>query len=77
MKTFDEFFKETDGELYKEAKKKKWIQKAVNPDHKGFCTPETKKTCTPARKALAERFKKGDIHKDNEKKSKKKAKKKE
>ena len=35
-------------------KDKKWIQKAVNPEHKGFCTPETKKTCTPKRKALAQ-----------------------
>jgi hypothetical protein len=43
----------------------KWIQKAVNPAHKGYCTPMTKKTCTPRRKALAMRFKKGDIHKDN------------
>jgi len=42
-----------------EAKKKKWIQKAVNPKHKGYCTPMTKPTCTPARKALARRFKKG------------------
>jgi hypothetical protein len=37
----------------------KWIQKAVNPEHKGFCTPMTKPTCTPARKALAKRFKRG------------------
>jgi len=37
---------------------KKWIQKAVNPAHKGFCSPMTKKTCTPKRKALAETFKK-------------------
>ena len=37
---------------------KKWIQKAVNPKHKGFCTPMTKKTCTPRRKALARTFKK-------------------
>jgi hypothetical protein len=35
-----------------------WIQKAVNPKHKGYCTPMTKSTCTPARKALAKRFKK-------------------
>jgi hypothetical protein len=35
-----------------------WIQKAVNPKHKGYCTPMTKETCTPARKALAKRFKK-------------------
>ena len=37
---------------------KNWIQKAVNPKHKGFCTPMTKKTCTPKRKALARTFKK-------------------
>jgi hypothetical protein len=39
-------------------KDKNWIQKAVNPKHKGFCTPMTKKTCTPKRKALAMTFKK-------------------
>jgi hypothetical protein len=32
---------------------KKWIQKAINPAHKGYCTPMTKATCTPKRKALA------------------------
>ena len=37
---------------------KKLIQKAVNPKHKGYCTPMTKKTCTPRRKALAKLFKK-------------------
>lgn len=37
---------------------KKWIQKAVNPKHKGYCTPMTKATCTPKRKALAMTFKK-------------------
>ena len=37
----------------------KWIQKAVNPEHKGDCTPMTKETCTPPKKALAKRFKKG------------------
>jgi len=36
---------------------KKWIQKAVNPAHKGYCTPMTKATCTPKRKALAQTFK--------------------
>ena len=53
------------GELNKGYKKggkvkkdKNWIQKAVNPKHKGYCTPMTKKTCTPARKALARTFKK-------------------
>lgn len=40
------------------AKGGKWIQKAVNPKHKGYCTPMTKKTCTPKRKALAMTFKK-------------------
>lgn len=38
--------------------KKNWIQGAVNPKHEGYCTPMTKKTCTPARKALARTFKK-------------------
>lgn len=37
---------------------KKWIQKAINPKHKGYCTPMTKKTCTPKRKALAMTLKK-------------------
>jgi hypothetical protein len=36
-----------------EKKDKKWIQKAINPKHKGYCTPMTKATCTPKRKALA------------------------
>ena len=35
-----------------------WIQKAINPEHKGYCTPMTKSTCTPKRKALAKTFKK-------------------
>ncbi len=43
--------------------KKNWIKGAINPAHKGYCSPTTKKTCTPARKALAMRFKKGgDLH---------------
>ena len=42
----------------KKGSNKNWIQKAVNPKHKGFCTPMTKKTCTPRRKALAMTFKK-------------------
>lgn len=37
--------------------KKNWIAGAVNPKHKGYCTPMTKSTCTPRRKALALRFK--------------------
>jgi hypothetical protein len=48
-----------------EKKDKTWIQKAVNPKHAGYCTPMTKSTCTPRRKALAKRFKSGDIHQDN------------
>lgn len=37
----------------------KWIQKAVNPAHKGDCTPMSKPSCTPHKKALAKRFKQG------------------
>lgn len=40
------------------AKDGKWIQKAINPAHKGYCTPMTKATCTPKRKALAITLKK-------------------
>lgn len=40
------------------AKDGKWIQKAINPAHKGYCTPMTKSTCTPKRKALAKTLKK-------------------
>ena len=43
-----------------------WIQKAVDPDHEGYCTPMTKPTCTPKRKALAKRFKKAAKKKDRE-----------
>ena len=39
-------------------KAKNWMQKAVNPKHEGYCTPMTKKTCTPRRKALARTLKK-------------------
>jgi len=69
MRNFNDFLEEIDPELLDEAKKK-WIQKAVDPEHEGYCTPMTKKTCTPRRKALAMRFKKGDIHKENLKKGK-------
>lgn len=49
-------------------KKKNWIQKAVNPKHKGFCTPMTKKTCTPKRKAFAQNMKKHHgFHKSKDK----------
>jgi hypothetical protein len=53
---------ETKTEKSKPVAEGKWIQKAVDPKHKGYCTPMTKKTCTPRRKALAQRFKKGDLH---------------
>ena len=39
-------------------KKKKRIQDAINPAHKGYCTPMTKATCTPKRRALAVTLKK-------------------
>ena len=36
----------------------------INPDHKGYCTPMSKPTCTPSRKALAKRLKPGgDLYK--------------
>ncbi len=38
---------------------KKFLQKAINPAHKGYCSPMSKSTCTPRRKALAKRLKKG------------------
>ena len=44
---------------FKLTEDKNWIQGAVNPEHKGYCTPMSKPTCTPRRKALAKRFKKG------------------
>jgi len=47
-----------------------WIQKAVNPDHEGYCTPMTKSTCTPRRKALAKTFKKMGRKRDKEIKAK-------
>ena len=60
--------KEDEPESKTEAKKgkkdDKWIQKAVDPDHEGFCTPMTKATCTPKRKSLAKTFKKMGKKKD-------------
>ena len=38
--------------------KKKWLQSAINPKHKNFCTPMTKPTCTGRRRALALTLKK-------------------
>lgn len=49
------------------SKGKNWIQGAVNPAHKGFCSPVTKSTCTPRRKAFAETMKKHHgFHKKHE-----------
>jgi hypothetical protein len=43
---------------------KKWLQKAIKEEHKGYCTPMSKSTCTPRRKALAKRLKPGgDLYK--------------
>ncbi len=53
MKQFDPFYES------------KWLKGAVNPEHEGYCTPMTKKTCTPRRKALARRFKSGDLHQES------------
>ena len=40
----------------------------INPDHKGYCTPMTKSTCTPRSKALAKRLKPGvDLYKGKKK----------
>ena len=48
------------------AKKVKFLQKAINPEHKGYCTPMSKSTCTPRRKALAKRLKPGgDLYRGN------------
>ncbi len=57
-------------EKNKTLEEKNWLSGAINKDHAGFCSPLSKPTCTPRRKALALRFKKGDIHKDNLKKDK-------
>lgn len=46
-------------------RKKKWLKGAIDPDHEGWCTPMSKPTCTGHRRALAKRFKHGDIHDDN------------
>lgn len=61
-----ESLKSGQDEQMEEYAKGGWIQKAINPKHKGFCTPMTKSTCTPHRKALAKRFKSGDLHKHDE-----------
>jgi hypothetical protein len=42
---------------------KKWIQSAIK--HPGRCTPLSKPGCTGAARALALRFKTGDLHRDH------------
>lgn len=37
--------------------KKNWIAGAINKSHVGYCSPVSKKTCTPKRRALAETLK--------------------
>ncbi len=44
-------------------KKKNWIKGAIK--HPGRCTPMSKPGCKGAARALAIRFKRGDIHQDN------------
>lgn len=46
-------------------KKGGWIKSAINPSHKGWCTPLSNPHCTGHRRALAIRFKHGDLHKHN------------
>jgi len=59
----DEILREEEDE---EKKDGDWMGKAVDPEHEGDCTPMTKSTCTPPRKALAKRFKKAARKKKKE-----------
>ena len=48
--------------------KKKKTFMGINPKHEGYCTPMSKSTCTPRRKALAKRLKPGgDLYKGKKK----------
>jgi hypothetical protein len=48
------------------SKKKTFM--GIKPKHKGYCTPMSKSTCTPRRKALAKRLKPGgDLYKGKKK----------
>lgn len=62
-KSFQTFIRECIDEVLKESiiTEDKWIQKAINPDHKGDCTPMSKSSCTTHKKALAKRFKSADL----------------
>lgn len=46
-------YMDSGGEMDQYAKGGNWIQGAVNPKHKGYCTPMTKSTCTGARRRFA------------------------
>jgi hypothetical protein len=60
----NEYDPEVSEEMELDEKKKKFLQKAIKPSHKGYCTPMSKPTCTPRRKALAKRLKPGgDLYK--------------
>ena len=52
-------------EINKMNEKKNWMDD-LDPDHRGYCTPMSKPTCTPRRKALARRFKKAGRKKKRE-----------
>lgn len=58
LEKFNSLIGDQASSLFGGMKKGGWIQKAINPKHKGYCTPMTKSTCTPHRKALAMTFKK-------------------
>jgi uncharacterized protein (UPF0335 family) len=45
--------------LEEKKRKKRFLKQAIKKSHKGYCTPMTKPTCTPHRKALAKRLKPG------------------
>lgn len=50
------------------AAKVKFLQSGINPKHKGYCSPMSKATCTPHRKALAMRLKPGgDLYRGKKK----------
>jgi hypothetical protein len=50
------------------AAKMKFLQSGINPAHKGYCTPLSNPKCTPHRRALAVRLKKGgDLYRGKKK----------
>lgn len=61
LKVISETFAHEAEILMMERKKKKWIQDAVNPKHKGWCTPLSNPKCTGHRRAFALRAKEHDL----------------